>query len=72
MTRQEWLVAFGARVRSARIGNDLRQRDVAERLGVSRPWVANVEAGTRDCSAVAVAQLVALLGVQLPRWEWPT
>lgn len=72
MTREQWLAAFGAEVRSARISKGLRQRDVANRLGVSRPWVGNIEAGSRDLSATALAQLVELLGVQLPRWEWPT
>jgi transcriptional regulator with XRE-family HTH domain len=73
VTREQWLSQFGAAVKAARLRNGYRQRDIAEYLGVTRPWVANIEAGRRDCSASAAAQLTTLLGFALPGWShrWP-
>jgi Zn-dependent peptidase ImmA (M78 family)/transcriptional regulator with XRE-family HTH domain len=54
--------SIGARARLAREQAGLRQEDVAARLGIPRPSVAEFEAGRRDLSSVelgALADLVA-------------
>lgn len=43
----------------------LSQRDIANKVGLSRSWVAGVEAGTRNCAADKFLAYVDACGVQL-------
>jgi transcriptional regulator with XRE-family HTH domain len=43
-----WAAAFGRRVRGAREYAEMTQQEVADRVGRSREWVANVESGRHD------------------------
>lgn len=52
--------SIGARARLARDQAGLRQEDVAARLGIPRPSVAEYEAGRRDLSSVELAALADL------------
>jgi transcriptional regulator with XRE-family HTH domain len=49
----------GERVRSLRTGRGLTQRELADRVRISRPSIANVEAGRQN---VGLRQLCALAG----------
>lgn len=53
---------LGERLRQAREANGLTQTEVAARLGVSRPSVAELEAGRRGVSALELDRLAYLFG----------
>jgi Zn-dependent peptidase ImmA (M78 family)/transcriptional regulator with XRE-family HTH domain len=57
--------SIGARARLARDQAGLRQEDVAARLGIPRPSVAEYEAGRRDLSSVELAALADLFAKPL-------
>lgn len=50
---------LGERVRALRASRGLTQRELAERVRISRPSIANVEAGRQN---VGLRQLCALAG----------
>lgn len=58
VTREE----LGARLRSAREASGLTQAEVAARLGLSRPAVAEIEAGRRGVSGLELDRLAYLFG----------
>jgi transcriptional regulator with XRE-family HTH domain len=62
---EEWEVAVGEQVRSARIALQLDQRQLAERANVSVGAVSNLERG-RGSSLTTVIAIVRALG----RTEW--
>jgi transcriptional regulator with XRE-family HTH domain len=53
----------GARVRELRAGRGLTQLRLAERSGISRPSVANVEAGRQNVSLRQLCALASALDV---------
>jgi Zn-dependent peptidase ImmA (M78 family)/DNA-binding XRE family transcriptional regulator len=53
---------LGARLRSAREASGLTQAEVAARLGLSRPAVAEIEAGRRGVSGLELDRLAYLFG----------
>jgi len=53
----------GERVRALRAGRRLTQLRLAERSGISRPSIANVEAGRQNVSLRQLCALSAALGV---------
>jgi transcriptional regulator with XRE-family HTH domain len=53
----------GVRVRELRAGRGLTQLRLAERSGISRPSVANVEAGRQNVSLRQLCALASALGV---------
>jgi transcriptional regulator with XRE-family HTH domain len=53
----------GARVRGLRFGCGLTQLALAQRSGISRPSIANVEAGRQNVSLGQLCALAAALGV---------
>lgn len=63
-----WWVAFGASVRDARKSRGFRQEDLAERTGLTRSSVANIESGRQHTSAYFAARLIAELGMSVPGW----
>jgi transcriptional regulator with XRE-family HTH domain len=63
----DFLQHIGARVRALRAGSGLTQRVVAERTGLSRASIANVEAGRQNLRLRQLAALAAALGVQVDR-----
>ena len=50
-----------ARVRYQRIRAGLQQKDLAEKAGISRPHMSQIESGGVDASAGALARLAAAL-----------
>jgi transcriptional regulator with XRE-family HTH domain len=67
MPEHEVLVRIGARIRAVRSGSGLTQRVVAERTGLSRASIANVEAGRQNLRLRQLVALAAALGVQVER-----
>jgi len=53
----------GERVRALRAGRGLTQLRLAQRSGISRPSIANVEAGRQNVSLRQLCALAAALGV---------
>lgn len=54
-------------MRAVRSGRGLTQRAVAERAGLSRASVANVEAGRQNLGLLQLEALAGALGVQVER-----
>ncbi|HEX3463362.1 MAG TPA: helix-turn-helix transcriptional regulator [Candidatus Elarobacter sp.] len=54
---------LGERVRELRAGRGLTQLRLAERSGISRPSIANVEAGRQNVSLRQLCALATALGV---------
>lgn len=63
----EYTTAYGARVRTGREVSGATQQDLADRLGMSRSSVANIESGRQASTAEQVIQTAEALGVD-PRW----
>ena len=59
------LAEIGARIRDARISLDLTQAELAERVGISRPTLNQLENGlVRDLGAAKVLRLLDAVGLQ--------
>lgn len=63
---EDWALyeQFGALVRSAREGRGLTQADVAEKLGMSRTSVTNMEQGNQPVSLATLYHLADILDVE--------
>ena len=59
------LRAVGSRVREARTAAHLSQEQLAQRIGVTRSSVANLEAGRQDMNLSRIAGILAALGIDL-------
>lgn len=59
------LTAIGKRIRELRTAAGLSQEALAERAGLHRNSIGNVERGERDIHITAVSQLAHALGVSL-------
>jgi DNA-binding XRE family transcriptional regulator len=59
------LRAVGKRVREARDAAGLSQAQLAKRIGVTRPSVANLEAGRQDMNITRIAGILVALGLDL-------
>ena len=57
--------SIGSRIRLARKDNGLNQAELATRLGVSQPTVANWESGVHDPRQLMLAKIAEALQVQL-------
>jgi transcriptional regulator with XRE-family HTH domain len=55
----------GERVRELRADRGLTQLQLAERSGISRPSIANVEAGRQNVSLRQLCALATALGVEV-------
>jgi transcriptional regulator with XRE-family HTH domain len=54
---------LGERIRAARIRRKLRQQDLAQRTGLSRSSIQNIEKGDTGCSLAVVLQVLWDLGL---------
>ncbi len=59
------LTAIGERIRVARKNIGLKQADLAERLGVTQPTVANWESGVHDPRQLMLAKIAETVGASL-------
>ena len=64
-TRDPLLVAFGAAVREVRVARRITQERLAERAGIHRTYVGDVERGLRNVGLVNVGRLADALDVSL-------
>jgi transcriptional regulator with XRE-family HTH domain len=53
---------LGAEVRNARTEQDLTQAELARRMGVKPPYIAGLEAGTRNLTLGQLANIADALG----------
>ena len=56
---------LGAEVRMAREGAGMPQAELGRRVGLSRPSVANLEAGRQDITAARLAMIARVLHLDL-------
>lgn len=69
---------IGRRIRDFRVSLALSREEIARRLGVSRPSVANIENGNQNITVSQVFEFAARLGVDpqqlipFPKNEKPT
>lgn len=56
---------IGAEVRAAREGAGMPQAELGRRVGLSRPSVANLEAGRQDITAARLAMVARVLSLDL-------
>ena len=59
------LAAFGAAVRRLRVAQGLSQEALADRAGIHRTYVGDVERGTRNVSLINIERLAVALDVDL-------
>ena len=57
------LKMLAARIRNLRINAWLSQADLAEKLGIARQSVGQIESGTRDVNSVELAHIAKLFDV---------
>src|SRR5687768_10145132 len=55
--------AIGRRIGDARQARDLTQEELAEKLGFSPGWLADIERGRRGVSAFEIGRIAKALGV---------
>lgn len=57
--------AFGERLRTARQTAGLTQEELAERAGIDRPAVSEIERGLRDARLSTLLRIESALGAEL-------
>lgn len=57
------LAVFGAAVRSYRRAAGMPQRDLADRVGLTRASIANIETGRQDTTVTRIIAIAQALGV---------
>jgi transcriptional regulator with XRE-family HTH domain len=62
---REALRILAASIRAARLGRGWTEADLAERVGVSRPTIVNLEAGRSGVAIGTVLEAATLVGVPL-------
>jgi transcriptional regulator with XRE-family HTH domain len=60
---QEQLAAFGTNLKQCRLCNEWTMVELAQRSGLSKPFLSRLESGDRQPSIVAVLTLSKVLGV---------
>jgi transcriptional regulator with XRE-family HTH domain len=63
--RSELLVAFGAAVRALRRDRGLSQEEFADRVGLHRTYIGDVERGERNIGLVNIGRIAVGLDVPL-------
>lgn len=61
----ELLRLIGKRVRDARLWAGLTQQDLATRICMTRPSIANLERGDQDMPITRLALIARILGINL-------
>lgn len=56
--------AFGLFVKQAREKQDLKQRDIAKKVGITQPYYSNIEAGKREVSLTLALNICDALGLE--------
>ena len=63
--RSELLTAFGSAVRALRLERGWSQEEFADRVGLHRTYVGDVERGERNIGLLNISRIAAALGVSL-------
>lgn len=63
--RDSLLAAFGRNVRKRREAKDLTQEALAEKAGLDRSFVSDVERGGRNLSIHSIHRLASALGITI-------
>jgi transcriptional regulator with XRE-family HTH domain len=61
---------FGARLRDLRLERNMRQIDLAERVGIQESYVSNLESGKKEPCLEVIKMLADGLGVSLRQLFW--
>lgn len=61
---------FGARIRELRLERNMRQIDLAERVGIQESYVSNIETGMKEPCLEIIEMLADGLGVTLRQIFW--
>ena len=61
---QRQLVELGQRLRAARMRRNMTQAQLAERVGVSLPTIAKLEAGNPTTSMASLVRALSMLGLE--------
>lgn len=62
-TNSEVLIQFGKAVRSVRLEKGYSQEGLAERVGIHRTYIGDVERGTRNLSLLNIVRIADALSV---------
>jgi transcriptional regulator with XRE-family HTH domain len=62
-TDNEVLILFGRAVRTARLERGYSQEALAERVGIHRTYIGDVERGTRNVSLLNIVRIAEALSV---------
>ncbi len=65
MDKEQLLKRFGKNVKIERIRQDLKQADVAERLGIEQNYIALIEIGRINMSLGKILELANAIGVHI-------
>lgn len=61
---------FGAKIRELRLERNMRQLDLAEKVGVQESYISNIETGAKEPCLEVIQMLAAGLEVSLRRIFW--
>ena len=67
MNKKTLLKKFGKNVKIERIKQDLTQEQLAEIMGVSQNYVANIECGKANMSLAKVLELANFLNIKIEK-----
>lgn len=67
MASDPWLLQLGRRIRVLRKKRDLTQVELAEKAGIARSFIAELELGGRNISISNLRAISTALGVTLSR-----
>lgn len=62
---KDFHVQFGKFIRNVREENQIYQREVAEKVGITQSYMSYIESGSRDIDIVLAIKLCAVLGVDI-------
>lgn len=59
------MASFGREIRKARIDKNVRQRDLAEKLGMKQQYLSRIERDRVDVRLTVIRKIAAALGVSV-------
>jgi len=61
MNMEEKLKIVGARIKTARIEQNLTQKELAKIIGISASYLSKIESGKCDCSVYIIFKIIKTL-----------
>lgn len=65
--KDELLIAFGQRVRSLRMENDLSQEKLAFKAGLHRTYIGMIERGEKNITLLNINKIATALNISLAK-----